>query len=253
VPQSEVHAFVQLINGAFPQAGLSLGRLSSRFDGLTIQFRSKHSQLRPRFLGVINTHEQYDRIRTDVPGCDFKVPGLPVERELDEDDPEVQHYEIQLFQALDLGGNKKKGSSKKATPQVREERQNQMRIDFKDNLEMVERFLGLRASKPKGVSASSDWASNSSRERSWEEERAELARIAALKAPPAAVDYNKSPAFPFHSNVVFVCLDVEAYEKDNSKITEIGISTLDTKNLEGVAPGQAGSDWRNKIRARHFR
>lgn len=252
MPQSEAHDFVQTINNAFPQAGLSLGRLSSRFDGLTIQFRSKHSQLRPRFLGVINNQEQYERIRTKVPGCDFKVPGLPVERELDEDDPEVEQYDLQLFQALDLGGNKKKGSSKKATPQVREEQQTRMQLDSKDNLEMVERFLGLRASKSKTVSVSSGWESIP-KERSWEEERAELARIAALKAPPAAIDYNKPPAFPFHSNVVFVCVDVEAYEKDSSKITEIGISTLDTKKLEGVAPGQAASDWRNKIRARHFR
>jgi len=50
-----------------------------------------------------------------------------------------------------------------------------------------------------------------------------------------------------------VYVDVEAYEIDSSKITEIGISTLKVKNLGGVTPGHAGSDWRNKIHERHFR
>jgi len=157
-----------------------------------------------------------------------------------------------LFQALDLGGNKKKGSSKKATPQAREEHQSTMQLNFRDSLEMVERFLGLRAPKPKRSSASSGWEANY-QERSWEEEKAELAAIAALKAPPAPIDPNKPPSFAFYSGVIFVCVDVEAYEKDSSKITEVGISNLDTKNLEGLAPGHAGSEWRSKIRARHFR
>jgi hypothetical protein len=52
---------------------------------------------------------------------------------------------------------------------------------------------------------------------------------------------------------VFVCIDVEAYERSNKIITEIGVATLDTRDLVGVAPGIAGKDWQQKIRARHFR
>ena len=36
-------------------------------------------------------------------------------------------------------------------------------------------------------------------------------------------------------------------------ITEVGISTLDTRDLKGHAPGKAGKDWQHFIRARHFR
>ena len=57
----------------------------------------------------------------------------------------------------------------------------------------------------------------------------------------------------FDQSVVFVCADVEAYEKDHSKITEVGVATLDTRDLAGVAPGKDGEAWRGKIRARHFR
>lgn len=53
--------------------------------------------------------------------------------------------------------------------------------------------------------------------------------------------------------MVFVCVDVEAYERDHSKITEIGIATLDTNDLLQVAPGKDGEHWRSKIQTRHFR
>lgn len=53
--------------------------------------------------------------------------------------------------------------------------------------------------------------------------------------------------------MVFVCVDVESYERAHHKITEIGIATLDTRDLAGVAPGKDGEHWRSKIRARHFR
>ena len=52
---------------------------------------------------------------------------------------------------------------------------------------------------------------------------------------------------------VFICVDVEAFERDHSIITEIGVATLDTLDLVGVAPGVNGENWHSKIRARHFR
>lgn len=52
---------------------------------------------------------------------------------------------------------------------------------------------------------------------------------------------------------MLVCVDIEAYERDHSKITEIGIATLDTRNLEMVAPGRYAENWRSLIKARHFR
>ena len=46
---------------------------------------------------------------------------------------------------------------------------------------------------------------------------------------------------------------MEAYERDHSKVTEIGVSTLDTLDLAGLALGDSGENWIAHIRSRHFR
>ncbi|RFU34771.1 hypothetical protein B7463_g1514, partial [Scytalidium lignicola] len=54
-------------------------------------------------------------------------------------------------------------------------------------------------------------------------------------------------------SVIFICVDVEAWERNLSVITEVGIATLDTEDLKSIPPGENGTNWRNAIRARHFR
>ena len=76
-------------------------------------------------------------------------------------------------------------------------------------------------------------------------------KAAGLKLPDLIIT-NPAP-YPFDQNIVFVCVDIEAYEKDRNRITEIGISTLDTLDLLTTPPGDGGAEWMNKIRARHFR
>lgn len=82
--------------------------------------------------------------------------------------------------------------------------------------------------------------------------QAQEAAIRALSELGSVNDKCTAP-FPFDSDVVFICFDVEAWERDSSKITEIGICTLDTKDLAGIAPAQWGREWYKKIVARHFR
>jgi hypothetical protein len=53
--------------------------------------------------------------------------------------------------------------------------------------------------------------------------------------------------------VLFASLDIEGYERDHAKILEIGLATLDTRDLVGVPPGADGAAWRERIVARHFR
>lgn len=59
--------------------------------------------------------------------------------------------------------------------------------------------------------------------------------------------------YPFEQEVVFICVDVEAYEKSHKTITEVGISSIDTLDLNGVPPGPGGANWLGKINSRHFR
>lgn len=52
---------------------------------------------------------------------------------------------------------------------------------------------------------------------------------------------------------VILCIDCEAYERDHSCVTEIGIAILDTKDLRRVDPGEEGEQWFGKIKAAHLR
>lgn len=54
-------------------------------------------------------------------------------------------------------------------------------------------------------------------------------------------------------DVVFLSIDLEAYEFAQDKITEIGVATLDTRELAGVEPGAKAGSWLSKIRTRHLR
>ena len=59
--------------------------------------------------------------------------------------------------------------------------------------------------------------------------------------------------FDFDSDVVFICVDIEAFEKNHDIITEVGIASLDTRHLQELKPGQDGEHWKREIKSRHFR
>lgn len=54
-------------------------------------------------------------------------------------------------------------------------------------------------------------------------------------------------------DVVFICIDCEAYERAQHLITEIGVSVLDPKALKDIDPGSDGSAWFGAIRHAHLR
>jgi hypothetical protein len=51
---------------------------------------------------------------------------------------------------------------------------------------------------------------------------------------------------------VFVCIDLEAYEFAQDKITEVGVSILDSRHVIGTDPGSDGTEWLSKITTRHL-
>lgn len=71
--------------------------------------------------------------------------------------------------------------------------------------------------------------------------------------PPKGFDAEKPAPYNHGDSIVFVCVDVEAYERNTRQITEIGIATLDTEDLKAINPGEGGANWRKIIIARHFR
>jgi hypothetical protein len=64
----------------------------------------------------------------------------------------------------------------------------------------------------------------------------------------------KCPApYPPYRRVIFISIDTETFERNHNLITEVGVSTLDTADIQSLAPGHCGSDWMECIKSRHFR
>ncbi|KAK4224151.1 good for full DBP5 activity protein 2 [Podospora fimiseda] len=70
---------------------------------------------------------------------------------------------------------------------------------------------------------------------------------------PQMLDLDQPIATKPERSVLFVCIDIEAYEFNQDLITEVGISVLDTRKLVGVAPGLNGENWFDLMESRHLR
>ena len=147
--------------------------------------------------------------------------------------------------ALDASKNKSKASKAKKQSERIQQKQKWSR-----ELKRTQRYLGLRPRRT--ATAKDDPLQKVAL--SWTElqdARKEHALAAGQLLPP--IDVDGAVPYPCDRDVVFVCVDVESYERSHNIITEIGISTLDTRELRGIPPGQDGRAWRDVIRARHFR
>ncbi|KAL6356128.1 hypothetical protein LRP88_09716 [Fusarium phalaenopsidis] len=58
---------------------------------------------------------------------------------------------------------------------------------------------------------------------------------------------------PEGHDVVFICVDVEAIERPPNPVSEIGFAILDTRDIQGIAPGECGRGWWPKIQCHHLR
>lgn len=101
---------------------------------------------------------------------------------------------------------------------------------WKDSTKRVQRYLGLRKRTDSTLPADKF-----------------LAEISTFYDP------DQPTKFTLEDAVVFISIDVEAYEKAPHVITEIGIATLDVLDIVNMPPGVLGENWRGAIRARHFR
>lgn len=123
---------------------------------------------------------------------------------------------------------------------------------WKDSIKRVQRYLGIReAGTECQLAAIRSELTECGLQ--WLEFDAAV-KAAAVKLPPSACfDANRTAPFKPEGSVVFICVDVEAYERNSSLVTEIGIATLDTNDIVSLIPGEGGINWRSMIRARHFR
>ncbi|KAJ5384488.1 hypothetical protein N7517_002399 [Penicillium concentricum] len=67
-----------------------------------------------------------------------------------------------------------------------------------------------------------------------------------------AIDVLKPVKWAFQDAPIFICVDLEWMDR-YGWLTEVGISTLDMMDLEGVVPGDYGQMWMKQVRSRHLR
>ncbi|KAI4944280.1 hypothetical protein J4E91_008837 [Alternaria rosae] len=215
VRESQVQALLGEIN---KHLNLSL-RISDqqREEGLLVQFPD-HPRCLPRYLGRSHSREDVDSMAENAPNEHFRAAGEPLHPPLGV--PTLEDFK-QLMENLAEAQKAKNKANKAKKQQERLGKNKSMTDQFK----RASRYLGLR---------------NSIQDPS-----------SSTLSP--AVDPSQPAPFPFDQSVVFVCVDVESYERAHHKITEVGVATLDTRDLVSVPPGVDGTAWREKIRARHFR
>ena len=194
---------------------------------------------RPRYLGRLTNDCSMDELEQAIPaaGSSTEEPEQLDERSL----PMFRHY-----MQLALQANKQKSKA------VRDKKKRD-RISLKKKrcaeLKRAQCYLGLRR---RGTVQLEDYISDHNMSYEDQQKAQEEYEIAAgIKTIP--LDLSVPAAYHFDRNPVFICVDIEVYEKDHRSLTEIGVTTLDTLDLIHIAPGEGGRNWMNLLRPRHFR
>jgi hypothetical protein len=197
----------------------------TRKEAFITQFPN-HPRCLPRYLGRLNrslSREAYTNMVDHAPARSFRPNGEPPV-------PDVTGPTLDAFKKLmEDAFEAQKGKSKAQKAKKQQDRLVKQKV-MADQLKRAQRYLGLRPSP-----------------------FPEAQQQQQQSGPPPAIDPTLPAPFDFDQSVVFVCVDVESYERAHHKITEVGVSTLDTRDLVGVPPGPDGENWRNKIHTHHFR
>ncbi|KAL8806831.1 MAG: hypothetical protein Q9182_001091 [Xanthomendoza sp. 2 TL-2023] len=194
---------------------------------------------RPRYLGRLDLEHNLDEMEAKIPPYSHEHNGATRT-----DDRSFAAFKKKMEAAIE--------ATKQKTKHQRDGKKKQ-RVGIKqgwcEQLKRAQCYFGVRPRVEPGMPNPMEDPSIPLRELEQAMRRYQISNCVEL---PNLLVSEPAP-FAFQDNVIFICVDVEAYEKDNRPITEIGISALDTNDLIGVPPGECGSAWMKKIRARHFR
>ncbi|KAI9371881.1 hypothetical protein BJX61DRAFT_481700 [Aspergillus egyptiacus] len=218
VPASQVRHLLKEINKTLD---CSLSIPSSEDKGLLLNF-NRDGFPQPIFLGRSTDRASKDSLESTIPPSSGLrlIPNCV--------DDEISAFEKMMEAALSAAKSKSKSKAKKQRTRFQRE------METSDTIRRVQCYLGLRADSSELIEC--NWGEQAEPEPEFR---------------PLTLD---QPApYPFHTEPVFISLDVEVNERCHTAITEVGISTLDTRDLIGVAPGPQGENWQSRIRSRHLR
>ncbi|KAF4625725.1 hypothetical protein G7Y89_g12439 [Cudoniella acicularis] len=239
VPTKQFTQFLKLINNTL-HTDLSIPSGGGR-EGFYITFTLDGTPY-PRYLGRSTDPVMAGSLSKNVPPAYYK----PADEEWSPIEPSDAAVANSLAK-MDLIRQSQKA---RKTAKKEKNRKDHLgtRKSWGDQTKRVQRYHGLREIR-KGL--------HQAKLAGLEDKEWEAYDIAvqegAFKTPALTFQPDSLPPFSQESNVVFVAIDVEAWEKDHNTITEIGVATLDTTDISAAVPGEGGANWMSLIRAEHFR
>lgn len=219
VPEHQLQALFDDINEAFPKAKVKITDKDYQ-GGFIIDFEDLPEKLRPRWLGSCASRSHYRAWTAKLSMEPFTT--LPSHSP---NDRSIEAFKAKVDAANAVSKAKKKAGKVQKFQNIIVQRQDMVRQGLR-----AQRYLGLL---PKS-------------------EVSQMPDIAALSIS-ASVDVTKPVPYDFDMDAIFIAIDLEAYESPPRMITEIGLATLDTRDLKGIAPGDIGKEWHRFIRGRHIR
>lgn len=186
----------------------------------TINFFNDNAP-KPSFLGTCNAEADISDLKAKVEAVPWGYGEMSINAS-EAERSDLETFMMKCRDMLSVDDRKNKTTKKK-----KEKRRVRTMEGDLSTLQRAQEYLGLRP--------------------------ASMTRSSASLAQTPVVDLTKPSPYPPHREPVLISVDVESYERDHSLITEIGVSTLDTRDLHDLAPGETGDNWTQKIRSRHFR
>lgn len=194
----------------------------------------------PVKIGTTNSREAINDLQDSIP---------PIEPGHGEPPIDANHETVEIFKAFKMKCEKAFMANKRKNAAAKKKRDRGRLLMIQEGykqLQRVQRYFGLRRGYIKAPEPDPSMT--------WAEQQTffeELEKASSKDLSP--LDSNRSAPFAFDHSPVIISVDLEAYERNHSIITEIGISTLDTIDLIDVAPGKDAKNWTSQIRSRHFR
>ena len=214
IPLSQAQALIDEVNEKFVDLHWKF-EAHHEEDGLLLTFDDPNPDYRPRFLGSADSRDKYDFFLGSAEPSDSPIMDST-------DDYSLAAFKEKMAQAADANRAKSKLKKKEKL-----EKNILNRQSMGKQLLQGQKYFGLIPSAP--IPNPPDNTSSNN------------------------IDVNKPAAHPCDSDVIIISIDVESYERAHGIITEVGVSTLDTRDLQGIAPGEHGQNWQQFVRARHFR
>ena len=221
ITESQAKSFINEIDRLFPRLNVRVPDVEDH-PGFICEF-PKDPLLRPHWLGRSRSRQKYDFLENEAPVFDMLASRDPSDRNL-------QAFKDMIDNAIEAAKNKRKNANNDKKRERIVKQQNMLR-----QLKRAQRYLGLRPRNEHD----SDLVPG-----------VELNGSKYVRHP---IDVAEAAPYPPDMDVIFISIDIELYERNHNLVTEIGVATLDTRDIGQIPPDAKASEWFKLIRGRHFR